>query len=358
MTEGSWTPGSPTGPAAGPPPPPPPAQPPPPGGSPPSTRRRRRILTVLGAILLVLSLGANAVLLLLVIVLASLMAAGPMEDGLREHVVQPGPKGTKIAVLRVEGLIQETLVEQVRRRLDRARRDGDVVAVVLRINSPGGYLTASDALYHHVRVFAEETGKPVVAAMDAVAASGGYYAACAADTIVAQRTTVTGSIGIVAHYFFLNELMEDKLGIRSVTLKRGRQKDWPNMFAAQMTPEQRRYIMEALLDPGYEQFVSVVAEARDMDRPDVLRLATGRIFLGPEARERGLVDEVGYFARAVEIAKTRAGAAEARVVEYVRPFSLGNLVGLSAKAESLLDLRPEMLPGLSSPRIMYLWTGR
>jgi len=94
-----------------------------------------------------------------------------------------------------------------------------------------------------------------------------------------------------------------------------------------------------------------------MDRPDVLRLATGRIFLGPEARERGLVDEVGYFARAVDIAKTKAGVEEARVVEYVRP-SLLSLMGLTAKAESLLDLRPETLPGLSSPRVMYLWTGR
>jgi len=349
MSEGSWTSGSSTGPAAGssavPPPPP---QPP---------RRRSRVLTVVGAILLVLSVGANLVLLLLVMVLMSLVTGGPTVDGLREQVVERGPAGTKIAVVRVEGLIEESLVERARRGLDRARRDDDVVAVILRINSPGGYLTASDTLYHHVRVFAEETGKPVVAAMDAVAASGGYYAACAAETLVAQRTTVTGSIGIVAQYFFLNELMENKLGIRSVTLKRGRQKDWPNMFGAQMTPEQRDYIMEALLDPGYEQFVSVVAEARDMDRPDVLRLATGRIFLGPEARERGLVDEVGYFARAVDIAKTKAGVEEARVVEYVRP-SLLSLMGLTAKAESLLDLRPETLPGLSSPRVMYLWTGR
>jgi len=352
MSDGSWTPGSPTGPAAGPPTSSPPGQPPP---------RRSRVLTVLGTILLILSIGANAVLLLLVIGLAGMLgtqfSGGAVDDAFRERTVEHGPAGTKIAVVRVEGLIEETMVERIRRGLDRARRDEDVVAVILRINSPGGYLTASDALYHHVRVFGEETGKPVVAAMDAVAASGGYYAACAAETLVAQRTTVTGSIGIIAQYFFLSGLMEDKLGIQSVTLKRGRQKDWPNLFAATMTPEQRHYIMEALLDPGYEQFVDVVAEARGMERQDVLALATGRIFMGPEARERGLVDEIGYFGRAVDIASEKAGVAEARVVEYVRPLSLLNLMGLTAKAESLLDLRPETLAGLSSPRVMYLWTG-
>ncbi len=353
MTDDAYTPGSPTGPGAG-----PGAGPPPPASSPP--RRRGRAWAIVATVLLVLSVGANAVLLLLVIGLAGMLgtqfSGRTVEDAFLERTVDRGPSGTKIAVVRVQGLIEETLAERVRAQLDRARRDDAVVAVVLRINSPGGYLTASDALYHHVQVFTEETGKPVVAAMDAVAASGGYYAACAADTIVAQRTTVTGSIGIVAQYFFLNELMEDKLGIQSVTLKRGRQKDWPNMFSAEMTAEQRDYIMEALLDPGYDQFVDVVAEARGMDHQDVLDLATGRIFMGPEARERGLVDEIGYFGRAVDIAREKAGVARARVVEYVRPFGLMDMFGLTAKAESLLDLRPETLAG--PPRIMYLWTGR
>jgi len=346
MAEGSWTPGSPDAPAAASPPPP----------------RRSRVLAVLGTILLILSIGANAVLLLIVIGLVGMVGTsftgGTVDDSLLERTVQRGPSGTKIAVVRVGGLIEDTMVERVRKQLDRARRDDDVVAVILRINSPGGYLTASDTLYHHVQAFAEESGKPVIAAMDSVAASGGYYAACATDTIVAQRTTVTGSIGIIAQYFFLSGLMEDKLGIQSVTLKRGQQKDWPNMFGAEMTPAQRDYIMEALLDPGYDQFVDVVAEARGMDRDDVLALATGRIFMGPDARERGLVDEIGYFGRAVEIAKEQAGAEEARVVEYVHPFGLMEIFGLTAKAESLLDLRPETLAGLSSPRIMYLWTGR
>ncbi|MEA3367474.1 MAG: signal peptide peptidase SppA [Planctomycetota bacterium] len=353
MSDGSWTPGSPSGPGAGPAAASPLPAPP---------RRGSRVVTVLGTILLVLSIGVNAVLLLVVLglvgMLGSELTGGTVEETLLERTVARGPSGTKIAVVRVQGIIEDTLVERVRRQLDRARRDDDVVAVILRIDSPGGYLTASDTLYHHVQVFAEESGKPVVAAMDGVAASGGYYAACAAETIVAQRTTVTGSIGIIAQYFFLSGLMEDKLGIQSVTLKRGRQKDWPNLFAADMTPEQRDYIMEAMLDPGYAQFVDVVAEARGMDRGDVLALATGRIFIGPEARENGLVDEIGYFGRAIEIATEKAGVAEAKVVEYVRPFGFMEIFGLTAKAKSLLDLRPETLAGLASPRVMYLWTGR
>jgi len=350
MTDGSWTPDSTD-------------RRPAPAPVPDETKPKKRtsVLAILAVILLVLSIAANAVLLIVVIGLAAALggslAGGGVEDTYLERVIERGPSSQKIAVIRIEGLIYEPLVARVRSKLDRAARDDDVVAVILRINSPGGYLTASDMLYHEIRSFARETDKPVVAAMDAVAASGGYYAACAAGDIVAQRTTVTGSIGIIAQYFFLSGLLEDKLGIRTVTLKMGDQKDWPNMFAADITPEQSRYIMTTLLQPGYDQFVDVVAEARGMDRQEVLRLATGRIFMAREARQCGLIDEVGYFERAVEIAKERAGIERARVVELVRPFGFFELFSLSTKAKSLLDLGPESLPALSSPRIMYLWTG-
>ena len=350
MTDGSWTPDS--------------ADPRPPQ-SPPSQeagpRKRTSVLAVLTVILLVLSIAANAVLLIMVIGLAAMLggslAGGGVEDTYLERVIERGPSSQKIAVIRIEGLIYDPLVAQVRAKLDRAARDDDIKAVILRINSPGGYLTASDMLYHEINSFARETGKPVVAAMDGVAASGGYYAACAAGDIVAQRTTVTGSIGIIAQYFFLSGLLEDKLGIRTATLKMGDQKDWPNMFAADITPEQSEYIMTTLLQPGYDQFVDVVAEAREMDRDEVLRLATGRIYMAREARERGLIDRIGYFETAVEIAKERAGIERARVVELIQPFGFLELFRLSAKAKSLLNLGPEGLPLLSSPRIMYLWTG-
>jgi protease-4 len=320
--------------------------------------RRSIALTVLTVLMLVLSIGANAVLLVVVIALAAAVAGGNIDDSYLERLVEEGPSAQKIAVIRVEGILYDEVVEPLRRQLKRAAKDDKVRAVILRINSPGGGLTASDMMYHEVRQFIADSGKPVVASMDSVAASGGYYVACAAGDIVAQETTVTGSIGVIAQFFFLNELMKDKLGITPVTLKMGEQKDWPNTFGATaMTPEQQEYLMATLLRPGYDRFVDVVAEARKMDRDDVLKVATGRIFMAPDAKDKGLVDEIGYMDRAIAIAMKRAGLTQAKVVEYVQPFSFFEFMGASSKAATVLDLRPERLAGLSSPRVMLLWTG-
>jgi protease-4 len=321
-------------------------------------RRRRSVWAILATIFLVLSVVGNLVLMVAVIGLVAVMGGtGGIEEGLLERTVEKGPHDSKIVVIHIDGFIDEYMVESVRAQVDRAARDSAVRAVILRIDSPGGGLTASDMIHHEVRERLTKCGKPVVAAMDGVAASGGYYIACSADKIVAQTTTVTGSIGIIAQFFYLQGLLKDRLGVVPVTLTIGEKKGWPNMFDLGMTEEQRTYFMETLLRPGYDRFVNVVSESRRMKRDDVLKLATGRIYMGPEARQTGLVDEVGYFERAVEIARDRAGVSEARVVEYVRPFSLSTLLGLTAKTPSVLDLRPERLAEMASPRVMYLWTG-
>ena len=328
----------------------------------PAPRHRGGAWTVIATILLALSVVANGVLLLTVIGLAAGFSAsltgGVTEEALIERVVQKGPASSKIAVLRLEGIINETAAESLAKQIERAAADPRVKAVILRINSPGGGLTASDMIYHDLTTYLVDADKPIIAAMDSVAASGGYYVACAADRIIAQPTTITGSIGVIAQLFFLQGLMQDKLGITPVTLKMGEQKDWPNMFGdAGLSEEQREYLMKSLLEPGYERFVNVVAEGRAMDRNDVLRLATGRIFLAPEALQAGLVDEVDYFDRAVEAAMEAAGIDEARIIEYVEPFSLGRIFGLGLKAGEALDLAPEKLASLASPKVMYLWTG-
>ena len=266
---------------------------PPPPVAPP--RRRRSIWAVLATILLVLSALVNVVLLVVVISLASsLMVGGVGETPINERVIQKGPASTKIAVIRIQGVIDERMVTSLDKQTRRADDDNNVKAVILLIDSPGGGLTACDALHHQIKTRLADRGKPVIAAMDSVAASGGYYVACAAETIVAQPTTITGSIGVVAQFFFLRTLMTDKLGITPVTLKMGERKDWPNIFGdTDLSEEQRWYLMDTLLVPGYERFVDVVAEGRAMDRDRVLELATGRIFMAPEARDVGLVDEVG-----------------------------------------------------------------
>jgi protease-4 len=328
-------------------------------GQPPKPAKRSRVLTVLALVLLGLSLVANGLLIIGLVAMAglsSLDGIGYSEaSAFVERVAEKGPSSHKIAVIRIEGIIEESMAEGLRIQMQRAARDNAVKAVILRINSPGGGLTASDMIYHDAKTILKD--KPVIAAMDSVAASGGYYIACAADKIVAQHTTITGSIGVIGEFFFLSGLLKDKLGVQVVTLKMGEHKDWPNMFAADMPPEQREYFMETLLKPGYDRFVDTVSEAREIKRDEVVKLATGRIFMAPEARKAGLIDEVGYFERAVEIAKEHAGITEARVVEYIQPFRLFDILGVNAKTNSLLSLDREKLSNLASPRIMYLWTG-
>ena len=328
----------------------------------PAPPKRRSVWAVLATILLVLSAIANVVLVVTVIALVGAVSAsftgGVTEDILQERVIQAGPASQKIAVIYVDGVLDEGLADYLHAQIQRAADDDRVKAVILRINSPGGGLTATDMIHHDVCSLLGDREKPIIAAMDSVGASGGYYVACAADHIIAQPTTVTGSIGVIAQLFFLQGLMQDKLGVTPVTLKMGEQKDWPNIFgAADLTEEQRQYLMDSLLVPGYERFVDIVAEGRGLERQEVLRLATGRIFTGEEALRVGLVDEVGYFESAIEAALDAVGIKEARLVEYVEPFTFGSLLGLSARVKAGLDLGPEKLAALASPKVMCLWTG-
>ncbi len=334
-----------------------------PGGTEPP-RRRGGAWTVIATVLLILSALANIVLLVMLFVafamvgsLGSTMGSAPSER-LEERVVVPGEGRGKIAVIPIEGIIDDEQVAFVECRIDQAARDKRVKAVILRINSPGGGLTASDQIYHLVKARLT-VEKPVVVAMDALAASGGYYIACAGEHIVAQPTTITGSIGVIAQFFYLNELMSDKLGIEPVTLTMGRQKDWPNVFADRgMTDQERNYLMETILRPGYDRFVGIVQTERGLDTADMPRLATGRVFLADEAVREGLIDEVGYFERAVEVARTLAGLEDAPVVEYRDRFRLGELFGFSAEAREALDFGPERLAALATPKVMTLWTGQ
>jgi protease-4 len=313
--------------------------------------KRRGVLTVIALVLLGLSVIANAVLIVALVVVAGFSSLSSIdgfaygeESAFIEHVIEKGPASHKIAVIRIDGIIEESMAESLHQQLLR-ERPGELIR----------RMTASDMIYHDVQTILDE--KPVVAAMDSLAASGGYYIACAADKIVAQHTTITGSIGVIGEFFCLGGLLNDKLGVKVVTLKMGDQKDWPNMFGADIPPEQREYLMDSLLRPGYDRFVDTVAEARELKRDEVLKLATGRVFMAPEAKKNKLIDEIGYFERAVEIAKEQARISDARVVEYVQPFSLLNILGVQAKTDSVLNLNRDKLAGLAAPRIMYLWTG-
>jgi len=306
----------------------------------------------------VISVLANIGLIAAVAGLAVMVSPGFGGDSfLEERLVEPGPAGHKIAVIRIDGILDEETVERITPMIEKAQKDKNVKAIILRIDSPGGGITASDVLHHKIGDL-RDSGKPIVTAMEGVAASGGYYIACATDYIVAQPTTITGSIGIIAEFFFLNTLMKDKLGVTPVTLKIGEKKDWPNMFgASDITPEQRDYFEKSLLRPGYDRFVDVVAEGRDLKKEDVLPIANGAVYSADKAKELKLIDEIGYFETAVDAAKDLAKLTEARVVEYHHPPGLSDLLGIGFQAKAALDLRPEKISALAAPHVMYLWKG-
>ena len=190
------------------------------------------------------------------------------------------------------------------------RNDEGIKAVLVCVDSPGGGVAASQALYEEIKRTRER--KPVVVSMGSVAASGGYYVACAADSIVAHEGTVTGSIGVLAEYLRTEELFH-KIGLDVTVIKSGRFKDVGSPYR-EMTDDEKAY-MGALLDKVYEQFVRAVSESRQIPMDRVRQLAEGRLYTGEEAVENGLVDRIGTYEDALGIAARMGGiAGEPRVV--------------------------------------------
>src|SRR5262245_3328950 len=223
--------------------------------------------------------------------------------------------GNRVALVEVQGLIISA--EEVVRELEEHLENPAIRAVVVRVESPGGVVGPSQEIHDAVaRVRAK--GKPVVVSMGAVAASGGYYLAAAADHLVASPGTLTGSIGVIIQLAEIEGLLK-KVGVNLEVIKAGRHKDVGN-FARAMTPEERA-ILQGLLDDMYDQFVTAVAEGRRLDRAKVLALADGRVYTGRRAKELGLVDSLGGLEDAVRVAGTLAGIdGKPRLVRPRHPF--------------------------------------
>lgn len=287
---------------------------------------------------------------------------------LEETVVQ-GESGAKILLLDLDGVISETpepggvlepaqpgSVARVREQLDRARRDPEIRALLLRIDSPGGSVTASDLVYREIQRFRKERALPVVAQLMGTAASGGYYVAQAADEIVAHPTTITGSIGVI--YFGVNVagLME-KLGIEDQTLTTGAYKDAGSPLR-RMTSEERSQLRSILFDMQAE-FERVVDSGRpQLDAAAVHALADGRIFSASQALQHGLVDRIGDLQASIDAAKLRAGLGEAQVVSYHRPQQYRSNVYSAAPLPpptAALDPRSWIPAALRSGGFFYLW---
>lgn len=317
--------------------------------------KKRSGWKIFWGIVTAVSVLGNIFLFLMLIVVAAFAFYGPgRRDFFMEEVIQKGPSDRKIVVINLQGIINEAKSKDIHKQLKFVREDKKVKGLILRVNSPGGLVSSSDRIYNEIGKFREQTGKPVVAFMQGLAASGGYYTSVACDKIVAEPTTITGSIGVIASYFVLQGLLEGKLGIEPVVVKSGLRKDWPSMFEPP-TEEQLQYLDDKWIKPAYKRFVKIVADSRDeLTVDDVNRLADGSIYTAKEAQEENLIDEIGYLDKAIEQVLSLAGIKDAEVVEYRRPFSLVSL--LNARADSLLKIDRSTLYNLGTPHVMYLWS--
>ncbi len=288
---------------------------------------------------------------------------GPVQE-----VQLSGSGDSKVLLLDLSGVIssqekegwlpQPNLLATFKEELTKASKDEKIKAVVLRINSPGGTVNASDILYHELKTFKENRKIPVVASMMDVAASGGYYLAMATDAILVHPSTVTGSIGVIMLTVNAKGLLE-KVGVEANAITSGPRKDMGSPFRS-MTADEKE-IFQGVIDSFYQRFLTVVQAGRpQLSAEQIKKLADGRIYSGDQAKAAGLVDDIGYLDEAIDLAKKNAGVTEARVVTYrrhgeyqnniySRVFGTGN--GLSGLAS--MDLLSIVRGG--SPQFMYLW---
>ncbi len=290
----------------------------------------------------------------------------PISDpaGLEEHRVRDGSRD-KIAVIPIEGLIvnartgggvlggAENDVSLLQERLDRAATDRRVVAVVLRISSPGGTVTASDTMYELVRRFRQATGKPVVASIQEVGASGGYYVALGADEILAQPTSVLGSIGVLIQTFDASGTL-NMVGLKTRTLTSGPLKD----LASPLDPldEGEIEVLQGLVDTYFERFAALVKERRDVPSDEFAKATDGRVFSGEQAHGLNLVDGLGMLEDAIDRAAVLADSDDPRAVIYTRPFGYRGSIyaaghDVTPRTESNLPAALQPLPA----GFHYLW---
>ncbi len=360
---------------------PPPLYPPTPPPLSPRPKKKRSLGWIL-ILILILGLGGLALgLLLMVGLLGSLplspsMASSP-RSLLQEVVVEDNEARNKIALVNLSGLITDgvvdasgySMVSLIEDQLELAADDPRVRAVILIIDSPGGEVLASDEIYRAIEEFQDQAGKPVIASMQSLAASGGYYAAAPCRWIIAHQLTLTGSIGVIMQGYNYRGLM-DKVGVRPEVFKSGRFKDMLSGSKREedISPEERQMV-QSLVDETFSRFKNVVRQGRnkahefngDSGRelsPAWEEYADGRILSGAQAYEHGFVDELGNFEQAVDRARHMTGVSNANLIRYQRPFDLGNifrLLGEGPKDKNTvkIQLGPDTSP-VQSGRLYFL----
>jgi protease-4 len=265
-----------------------------------------------------------------------------------------------VAIITIKGTII-TGEGFIKKQIDQAKEDEDVKAIVLRVNSPGGTVTGSDYIYHHLQELIAERKIPMVVSMGGLAASGGYYVSMACgnereNVIFAEPTTWTGSIGVIISMIDLSELLNE-YGVKDNTIASHDLKTMGSMLRP-MTEEERE-IWQGLIDEVFDRFKNIVKSGRAKfeENPDALdELATGQVFTAKQAKENGLIDEIGFIEQAIDRAIELANLDEddVNVVRYKREPTLADiLIGVQAEKPGL-DL--ETLLEMNTPRAYYLFT--
>ncbi|WP_066172932.1 signal peptide peptidase SppA [Bacillus marinisedimentorum] len=290
------------------------------------------------------------------------------EEGFEEKILEQGSQDKKIAVLHVNGTIQDTgdatsFFESVGyhhrsflRKLDQAAEDRAVGGIILHINSPGGGVAESAEIHDRLTGLKEKYDKPIYVVMGSIAASGGYYISTPADKIFASPETLTGSLGVIMQGVNYGELAE-KLGVEFETIKSGPHKDI--MSPNRDMTEKEREILQTMVNNSYESFVDVISEGREIPREKVYEIADGRVYDGKQAKEINLIDEFGYLDDTIAAMKKEHKLNGATVFEYKNNSGLGSMFEMTAGKLFTKDAETQLLLKLASesnsPRMMYLY---
>jgi len=289
---------------------------------------------------------------------------------LEEVLVEDREAKNKIAVVEINGIISSRVIDQggfslvdlIRAQLDRAREDDGVKAVILKVDSPGGEVLASDEINRLLMDFQDKSRKPVVVSMGDLAASGGYYVSAPCRWIVANELTLTGSIGVILHSYNYRGLM-DKVGLAPEVYKSGKFKD---MLSGEREPDtvppQEREMLQSLIDETFQKFKSVVANGRkyahdknkDKGRTlseDWADYADGRVLSGSEAYRLGFVDQLGNYQDAVDRAKIIAGISGANLIQYQQRYDISDFLRLFGRADQSQGRVLKIDLGMDTPKL-------
>jgi len=323
-------------------------------------------ISIILGILFLLSAGTNVMLFLLLGVQGIESSDSP---SLREEKFLSGDKHSKnkVLLIPVEGVILEvqneslfyeekSIVKEITDELRGATNDKDIKGIIFSVNSPGGGITECDNIYTEILKFKEERPEvPIIVSMGGVAASGGYYIAAPAEKIYAQPTTITGSIGVIMQVTNIAELFE-KIGLENITFKSGKMKDIGSA-TREMTPEEKK-IIDNMVKEMSGRFIQIIKDNREFTDDQLAVISDARIFTAQQAKDIGLIDEIGYLEDAFRSVKEMANISDAKLVKKKKlPTLFSFLEETSENLNPESEIQEEIRDILTcNPRLMYLWT--